>query len=248
MQRWIRAIQGAGAGAGLVAAGIRLPVSRQIGSSVSFFPGNESARSRVIPRRASALPGCSGHRGRSALSVSSDGSRRSMHCSHGPVIAMWADRPHLIGCRNDATRRSKGFQIRTMASGRAPWDQDRPTSARGTATIQSPKIGKGQEFFKMNGARLAPGRVNHGAIVDPKPRIFALVASAMACSIGADRAASCFAGDMSSASRCWRRSPSPPRLRPGPADLSGDRPRPVRRPRCALVTQAFTAEFDNAVF
>jgi hypothetical protein len=29
---------------------------------------------------------------------------------------------------------------------------------------------------------------------------------------------------------------------------SGDKPRPVRRHHCVLVTQTFTAEFDNAVF
>jgi hypothetical protein len=158
------------------------------------------------------------------------------------------DQPHLPGGREyDALERSWNFREQAMASGRALRDWYRPGFAARSA-IQDSRDGKEKQFVKPIGVKLFLCRVKFGVIVEanqPKPD---RVADTIACNASA-KCGTAFSLAI------WqpRTDIGEDAIISGPHSvkygrLNRRRPRSARRYCCALVTQAFTAEFYNAVF
>jgi hypothetical protein len=178
---------------------------------------------------------CLADRERSAISNTAGGVRTRVH---GPVIAMRVGRPHLPGCRKIETAEWRGvFREFRMAPGLGHRSRDRLGSAGKVAAKQRPRRNDRKQIVKLGGATLA-GTADRG------PRIYGIVTNAMAFAADeSPRRIGC-ARDLGVIARGADKHLSGHAL----AIPHGDRPKPVRRHRCALVTQAFTAEFDNAVF
>jgi hypothetical protein len=158
------------------------------------------------------------------------------------------DQSHLPGGReNDALERSGNFREQAMASGRALWDGYWSGFAE-RSTTQNSWDNKEKQFVKPIGVKLFPCRVKFGVIVEanqPKPD---RVADTIACNVSA-KCGTAFSLAI------WqpRADIGEESLISGPHSvkygrLNRRRPRSARRYCCALVTQAFTAEFYNAVF
>jgi hypothetical protein len=198
-----------------------------------------AAPNYLVGNRRSVQPLSLGDRGRGTIAEMASIIGHRLQVPHGLVIATTIGRPHLLGCRNIGTKGRGGVNREfRMALGQGYRSKDRSASAGAETAAPRSRFEQRQEIVKTRGATLA-------GIADRNPRIYGIVVNAMTFDVGASPREIGRACDLAIAlPNRWRSTFSARFL----ATQSSDRPKPVRRPRCALVTQAFTAEFDYAVF